>query len=302
MKGAVIDLGTNTFSLSVFERKEGGKEVTVLESERNFVNLGDGGINEHTITPKAMKRAFEVIQGFALTCQKHQINPDFIKAFATSAIREAENGKVFVARVKNELGITIKLIDGIEEARLVFAAVKGIHDFKGRNSCIMDIGGGSTEFSWVQNNELGERGTFDIGLSRLVQLFPISDPLTEEDLAKISEFLEQNLGGFLQKSVAECLVGVGGSFESYYHILTSDFDYSYGQSYYLPIDKLFPILDELIYSSREERINNPKIIDFRVDMINIAAYKTKWVLQKLQAKACFFSPASLKEGIIATEF
>ena len=141
MIGAAIDLGTNTFNLLIF-RKEGA-DFEFIYNQRFPVGLGMGGINENKIAKEAFERGVNAIVQFKQTCDKHAVEQT--KAFGTSALRGAKNGQLFCEAVYNQTGIKIEIISGLREAELIFEGVKLVHSFT-KYSCIMDIGGGSTEF------------------------------------------------------------------------------------------------------------------------------------------------------------
>ena len=300
MKGAVIDMGTNSFNLLVYE-KIAGKRIDIA-SGKIFVNIGEGGINKKQLTQDAINRAYKAIEEFVQICDEYSVPSNKIVAFGTSALRDAGNARELLNKLENNLGVKVKLIDGIQEAEIVFAAVKEIHSFSEKSSCIMDIGGGSTEFTLVNKGEILQKYTFDIGLSRMSQKYSLKNPLSQQDCNALNEFLEQGTQTTLKHTDIEEFIGVGGSFETYYHIIHKTFDYNYTQTYELPLNQLMNVLDELIYSTQEERNQNDWIVDFRKDMIHVAALKTKWALEQTHAKICYFSPASLKEGVISGGF
>jgi len=296
MNGAVIDLGTNTFNLIIF--KKTSEKYKVLASYKQPVNLGMGGINENIISPEAAQRAIKALTGFVEKCKEHQV--DKIKAFGTSAMRGAKNAISFVDEIKSSLDIDIIIIDGQEEASLIYEGVKSVHDFTA-NSCIMDIGGGSTEFIFVEDNLVTSKESFDIGVSRIIQKFDLNDPMTSEDMDKIIDFLELNSNDEFKNRKSEHLIGASGSFETYSDLIKQK-ELDPRRSTLLPFDTFLNQLDYLIHSSLKERNENGAIPGYRETMIHVAALKTKWVIEKLGIKQCYTSPASLKEGVILREF
>lgn len=300
MRGAVIDLGTNTFGLIVFEVLEGKMEV--LHTDKSFVNLGEGGINSNIITPEAMERAYFSITHFVDSCRSFEVYPNKIRGFGTSALRDAKNGNEFLEKVEKVNQLKIRLINGKQEAELVYEGVSSIHPFLEDTSCIMDIGGGSTEFTITKNNAVQEQNSFNIGISRITQLFDLSDPLSSEDLLRIRLFLEYQTKDYFKTLSTDSLIGAAGSFETFYNLIFKTSTYDRNTTHLLPMKELNQVLNELIYSTRAERDENFWIIDYRKEMINVAAFKTKWILDQIGATSCYFSPSGLKEGIIATAF
>ncbi len=300
MRGAVIDLGTNTFGLIVFEVLDGNMEILI--TDKSFVNLGEGGINSNIITLQAMERAYFSIDHFVETCRSFGIYPDKIRAFGTSALRDAKNANEFLDKIENLHNLKIQLINGNQEAELVYEGISSIHPFLENTSCIMDIGGGSTEFTVTKGEIVHEINSFNIGISRITQLFDLSDPLTSEDLQRIKLFLEYQSKGYFKTLTSDSLIGAAGSFETFFNLMNETASYSRNTTHLLPIKELNLVLEKLIHSSRAERDKNYWIIDYRKEMIQVAAFKTKWVLDQISATSCYFSPCGLKEGVIATAF
>lgn len=300
MRGAVIDLGTNTFGLIVFEETASQREILIRD--KAFVNLGEGGINSNFITEKAMSRAYFAMDHFVDTCRSFGVYPNQIKAFGTSALRDAKNAREFINKICKIHNLKVTLINGQGEADLVYQGVKSIHSFGKGLSCIIDIGGGSTEFIVTKSRIVQEQKSFNIGISRITQLLELSDPLTNDDINRIKLFLEYQTKAYFETLTVDDLIGAAGSFETYYLLLNKTSTYDIHKTHLLPLVELNKVLDYLIHSTFAERNNNYWIADYRKDMINVAAYKTKWVLDQIDASACYFSPAGIKEGVIATAF
>lgn len=297
MRGAIIDLGTNTFNLIVFEKNVSGLRKT-LTSYKHPVNLGMGGINEKIISPDAEHRAFLALEDFLNTCRKFKVEK--IAAFGTSALRDARNTPEFVEKAKELFGIDIQVISGMEEARLIFEGVRSVHKFSAP-SCIMDIGGGSTEFIFVDQKGITGQGSFDIGVSRVIQQYDLTDPLSDEDITVITTFFDRVSQDYFKDKQATELIGASGSFETFYEMVTGN-EASTTRSLKIPFKELHQALDYLIFSSTDQRKENNRIPEFRVPMIHVAALKTKWIMEKLKIKQCSISPASLKEGAMETLF
>ncbi len=293
MKGAVIDLGTNTFNLLIYEKKS--KDYTIIYTERQPAALGEGGITTNQITPKAFNRGVKILNTFKKKCDEFSVTR--IKAFGTSALRGASNSSPFLKEVAEKTGIQIHIISGEEEAQLIYEGVKHVHEFT-EPSCIMDIGGGSTEFILVNEKGCQNLKSFNIGVARILQTYKLSDPLSEQDITNLEAFLAKTTHPFFVEHSCTTLIGASGSFDTFYELL-HDVPYENPwQSAILPTAPLLKKLDELISSTLKEREQNPKILDLRKNMIHIAALKTRWVIRQLGIKTIWISPASLKEGVM----
>src|SRR5689334_16650591 len=113
MLAAIVDLGTNTFNLLVCDLSQG---MRVEHSEEVPVFLGRGGIEKGVLADDAMERGMTALKQFTATAQAKGV--ERIAGFGTSALRNARNASVFVDRAQRELGITISIIPGEEEAAL----------------------------------------------------------------------------------------------------------------------------------------------------------------------------------------
>jgi exopolyphosphatase/guanosine-5'-triphosphate,3'-diphosphate pyrophosphatase len=293
MTAAIIDLGTNTFNLLVFVKE--GKDFKVIHSERRAVGLGLNGINEKRIADDAKIRALETLKHYK--SQALRFNATEFYAYGTSALRDAKNSKDFLVAVKKEIGIEIEVIDGLREADLIYKGVRSVHQFNAP-TCTMDIGGGSTEFIFV--NELGEithSQSCNIGVARTIQLFDLSDPLSPENKKQLINYFDENVGDLFDHRNATTLVGASGSFDTFLALTEGDLQPE-NQSTLFDQKKLLEILSKLIKSSQNQRDKQTEIIDIRKKMIHISALKTQWVIERLGIKEVFVSPASLKEGVM----
>jgi len=293
MRKAVIDLGTNTFNLLIVQVNEG--EIQVLHNEKEGVALGMGGINNQMISPEALDRALTALKRFKRVCENHEVT--LIKAIGTSAIRDARNAAHFLQIVKAEVGIDVEIVSGHREAELIYKGISASHDFNA-HSLIMDIGGGSTEFISASKLGIHDMVSMNIGVSRIFQLFDLSDPLTITDVFHIEKWLDTHAGTFFENRKEKVLIGASGSFETFYELIHNEQFPEKNKSIEISIDHLTEILEQIISSTQEERDRNEWIVPIRKKMAPIAAVKTRWVLKQIPATKIFISPYSLKEGVI----
>lgn len=296
MRVAVIDLGTNTFNVLVADLYEDGFKV--IHNTKEGVALGMGGINQGVIAPEAMKRAMKAFETFMNICVKYQVF--CVRAIGTSALRDASNGHELVANVLRLYGVHIEIIEGLREAQLIYDGVRWLYDFA-EPSLIMDIGGGSTEFIRGHGDAPLQSCSLNIGVSRAVQLFDLSDPYTETDQQQLLNWFEDNARELDAFDSCTTLVGASGSFETFYEMIHKKRFPSGMKTIRLKRAELDSILDWLIQSRFEERENHPYIIPIRRKMAPIAALKTKWILDKFNISDIVVSPFALKEGVLKEE-
>lgn len=293
MRVAVIDLGTNTFNLLVADVHATGFHT--VHNSKEGVALGMGGINHGIISEEAQQRAFAAFEKFKAICNEHQVTQ--ILGIGTSAIRDASNGKAFVSTLKTRFGIDVEIIDGLKEAELIYQGVSWSHVFK-QSSIIMDIGGGSTEFIRIEAGKPLQSCSLNIGVSRAVQLFDLSDPISKKDQESLINWFEEQAEGIHHFEACEVLIGASGSFETFYEMV-HETPFPPGiETIHLNRFELDVTLDWIIASTRAERESHPFIIPIRRRMAPIAALKTKWVLEKFNIQEVVISPCSLKEGVL----
>ena len=293
---AAIDLGTNTFSLSICEVINA--KLVLIHQEKEGVMLGMGGINQGYIADAAMQRALACLGRFKRSCDNY--GAEEIRAFGTSAIRDAKNAEELIAQSMLQHGILITIIDGMQEANLIYKGISYAHQFT-KPSLIMDIGGGSTEFILADQERIIEVMSFNIGISRIYQLFELSDPLSSDEILKIESYLDDNTGDFFRNIKTDILIGAAGSFETFYEMIyNTPFPETF-DSIEIPMDLMKHVVNEVIHSSYEERKAHLHIIEIRKKLAPIAAIKTRWILNKIKANRIIVSPCSLKEGVLLSD-
>lgn len=288
----IIDLGTNTFNLLIVDKHAQGFDKVF--STKEGVGLGLGGINDGFIAKDAMDRGVLALSDFMNKCQ--ELSCEKIKAFATSAIRDASNGEEFVKLLNEKLNLEVEVISGAREAELIHQGVKIGYPFD-EDVVIMDIGGGSTEFIYSDKDEVKKSHSFNIGTARIFQMFDFEDPYSNDNIQAVTNYLEENTSGFFDEIKTDVLIGASGSFETFYAVLNHK-EYPENNFEDMNAEALIPILDEMICSTYKERMKNPFIIPIRKKMAPIAAIKIKWILEKLNIKTLTISPFAMKEGVI----
>ncbi|GAB4135883.1 MAG: hypothetical protein Fur0041_10240 [Bacteroidia bacterium] len=303
MRIAVVDLGTNTFNLLIAEIPSGARFQTFY-SEKLPVRLGEGGINKGYIAEAAYLRGLEAMDNYASTCR--QFNADKILAFATSAVRNASNGKQFAEDVLQRTGISIQIIDGAKEAEYIYKGVAAALQFNETHSLIIDIGGGSTEFIIASKDGLKWKQSFEIGASRLLQKFTPSDPISAEEVQRIEEYLTVTLQPMFEAARAHEvneLIGASGSFESLADMVVARFHpeqkIDHATEYPFNLEECEILHNELLRSTREERLHMKGLVAMRVDMIVISAILVEFIIRQLGIPSMRMSAYALKEGVLS---
>jgi exopolyphosphatase/guanosine-5'-triphosphate,3'-diphosphate pyrophosphatase len=298
---AIIDLGTNTFHLLIAEiRNEQISEVFNLQAP---VKLGEGGIGNDTLSNDAMQRGLTALGQFKTYLDRFEVQQ--VTALATSAIRNAKNGKEFVEKAKNLHGISIETITGDQEANYIYEGVR--HSFKlpEENVLIMDIGGGSVEFIIGNKDNIKWKKSFDIGAARLIEKFKHSDPISDDEIAKLNNYFDEHLDELklaLKEFPVTTLVGSAGSFETLVDVVLNDLHtipIAFSKQAFEINLPLFDIFYELmITSSNEQRGKLKGMVNFRLEMIVVASVLMRYVIDHFCIRKLIASNYALKEGVI----
>jgi exopolyphosphatase/guanosine-5'-triphosphate,3'-diphosphate pyrophosphatase len=168
-----MDLGTNSVRLVIVRLEEDGSHV-ILKQEKIPVNLGDGSFKNHVLTKEAMDRTFQALKSMKETAGFFEA--DYIRAVATSALRQADNREEFLKKVYKELGLELKVIPGLEEARLVYLGVAHNINLSQNDPClILDIGGGSAEMIVKTPQGELELDSLPLGGARIADRFDVKN-------------------------------------------------------------------------------------------------------------------------------
>ncbi|TAM58321.1 Ppx/GppA family phosphatase [bacterium] len=199
---AAIDIGTNSIHLILVEVDESTGATRQLRKEREMVRLGAGEAMKHRrIGRKPFARGVEALSRFAAIARA--AGADEIRAVATSAVREALNGREFVGAVREAAGIDVRIISGADEARLIQLGVARGYPLHGRLACIVDVGGGSTEIIIADAERPRYLRSVRLGSLRLYEEFLAAhDPVDPGDYRRLQRHIERSLRP-LRKSLRE---------------------------------------------------------------------------------------------------
>ncbi len=164
---AAIDIGTNSVHLVIARRTESGTPE-ILTRDKAPVRLGSGGRDMKRLETAATDRAIDALKRFRKIAEAHDAE---VVAVATSAVREAENQAEFLAAAREVAGVTVNVVSGVEEARLIHLGAIGAVPAADRRHLVIDIGGGSTEFALGQGTTPDLVRSIKLGHIRLTDRF-----------------------------------------------------------------------------------------------------------------------------------
>jgi exopolyphosphatase / guanosine-5'-triphosphate,3'-diphosphate pyrophosphatase len=300
MPVAILDFGTNTFNLLIAEKI--GNTFKVLYDGKEPVKLGKGGINKGFITPEAMERGFAAIANHMKTIEAFGAND--IRAFATSAMRNAVNGKEFAEQVRQRFGFRTRIIDGDEEAALIYGGIRESVDFGNDTAIIMDIGGGSIEFIICNAEGIFWKRSFELGMARIIEKFEVSDPIKGSEVSAIEAYYAAELTALFEQADRyrpTMLVGASGTFDTLAAMGTHRFGLrSHDKSSVeIKVEQYRELHELLLHSTAEERMKMPGMEPVRVEMIVPAVIFINFVFHSCGLCTLRQSRYALKEGAMA---
>jgi exopolyphosphatase/guanosine-5'-triphosphate,3'-diphosphate pyrophosphatase len=151
-----LDLGTNNCRLLIAKPSRDG--FRVVDSFSRIVRLGEGLSRTGRLDETAMDRAYDALIHCAERVMRRGVDADRLMAVATQACRQADNGEAFIERVRTGTGLKLRIIDPMEEARLAVEGCLNLFDPAAEGILVVDVGGGSTELSWLRR----ENGLFEL--------------------------------------------------------------------------------------------------------------------------------------------
>ncbi len=297
MRVAAIDCGTNSIRLLVAD-VEGDRKVDV-HREMRVVRLGQGVDRTGELAPEAIERTRVALVDYASTCR--ELGVEAMRMVATSASRDARNGKDFRDMVREVLGAEPDVVSGDEEAALSFdGATRGLDPADGP-FLVMDIGGGSTEL--VLGTTSVETGrSVDIGCVRLTERHLRDDPPTAAQVAAAEADVDSALALVRETVPVEkacTAVGLAGSVTTVAALALGLTAYDPGRIHLsrIPAAQVREVSDRLVAMTREERAALPVMHPGRVDVIGAGALVLATLVDRLELLEVLVSEADILDGI-----
>lgn len=291
---AIADLGTNTFQLLISPLSE----FRVEEHLQRPVGLGMGAMEEVILQQDAMNRAIACLTEFKQVFLAKGGDLNHFYAIGTSILRRASNSIEFQERVYSELGIRIRIIDGIKEAEYIYSGIRNsLPERWEKTSLVMDIGGGSVEFILFKGQRVLYRVSLEIGGLRLKSLFSVDNEFNLSVIPDLDAYVSKEMKSLLDvchKAKPSVLIGAAGAFET---IL--DIENKLGEapaSCELDVPAFLQHKQNLDALRYEERVCYPGMKAFRASIFPYATFLVEKVLRELAIHELWFSSYSLKEG------
>ncbi len=195
LKLALIDVGSNSIHMIIAEIQPDFSHK-VIDRHKHVTRLGEDTFKTGRFSAEAIANGTDVVRGFAALARNRGVTR--IEAVATSAVREAANGAELIENVERQANVRIRVVTGLEEARLIYLGVRQSMDFGDRNVLIADLGGGSVELIIGNRRELLCAASLKLGALRLNDLY-----LKPANSREGMEQLEKAIDAQLQKALPQ---------------------------------------------------------------------------------------------------
>jgi len=284
MKFGAIDIGTNAARLLIGEvltNEKGFKFIKKISYTRIPLRLGVDVFDKGRIKTKKQIEFTKTIKAFKLISEVFEVTD--LRACATSAMREAENGIEIQQQILKETGVNIEIIDGAEEAKLIFSTFFLLDFDYAKPLVVVDVGGGSTEITIFKNSKIVSAKSFKIGTIRLLQ-----GKVKDSVWVKVNEWIGSNT----DKSTAYQILGTGGNINKIHKLLGKE----YMKAIYL--DELNELLHNIEPLTVKQRIKTYNLKQDRADVIVPALTIYTRILSQLKGYKIYAPKIGLSDGII----
>ncbi|MCI5830088.1 MAG: hypothetical protein SPJ89_13090 [Treponema sp.] len=282
---AAIDIGSNGARLLIKRFDESALEFERIRKVmfiRVPLRLGKDVFTLGKISKERQEMMMRMMKGFRQFMLMHGVTE--YRACATSAMRDAENGKKVMRKIEQETGIRLEIIPGAEEARLLCNNIIENTESSSGNYAFVDVGGGSTEISLLHDGALAESHSFNIGTLRL-----LSGSVKTKEKKDMHDMLKNYAGQFPGTKI----MGSGGNINRLFKLVKEK-----GDGKVLKVARLKKIYDELAAMNIDERREKYGLKEDRADVIVPAAETFLEVADALQCTEIIVPNISLADSIV----
>jgi exopolyphosphatase/guanosine-5'-triphosphate,3'-diphosphate pyrophosphatase len=297
---AVIDLGSNSFRMVVFEGS--GAEWVRGEELSAAVRIGEGLAASGRLSDEAIARALATLDEFAGLCERHGLADHEVDAVATSAIRDADNGGAFLEQARLRTGLDVRVLSREQEARYGYLAA--VHSTTLADGCVLDLGGGSLQLVRVAGRLARESGSWRLGAVRMTERFLADEGPAHPAKRSRCKALQAHVARKLERApwlgaTGSQLIGLGGTVRT----LATAAEHAAGlpdeevQGFLLKRGALEELIARLAALPAAERSGVPGIKPARADIVLAGALVIQEVMRRGGFEALEVTGAGLREGI-----
>ncbi len=303
---AALDLGSNSFHMII--AKIIGTELNIVFREKKQMRMKDiGSPQTNFISNAKMEEAIKLLKHFKLISNRYSAR---ILAVATSSIRESENQIEFIDKVFAETGIKVQVVNGDEEAELALISFKHYANELPTRYMLFDLGGGSTEFIFVENEKIVKKFSLPIGAVRLTTKFPLINDGDTESISYLKKMVSDELidvSKFFLEFNCEKTYGIGGTVSASCvlverNVFNRKVEYNQLRDYMIVNSTLNKISKTILNAkSLEEKKKIRGLEKSRADIITAGILILEVFFAVFNLENITFGWSGLREGIILAE-
>jgi exopolyphosphatase / guanosine-5'-triphosphate,3'-diphosphate pyrophosphatase len=296
---AAIDIGTNSIRCVVAEVDPNGS-YRVLDEEREMTRLGHDLFERGRLAVEPMERSYAALTKMKAIADGFQV--DELRAVATSAVREASNGRAFCREVRRRCGLAIDVISPDEEAQLALLSALRAFDLAGRSVGIVDIGGGSVEVVLAAGAVVDQVYSLPLGAVRLTEAYGGAEPLKRRRWKRLRRAIDRALDEGIGDPpfYPEVIIGSGGTFTNLAGLIKTEREGSEKnlQGYTMRRAEVVHVMHRLRVTPLELRRAMPGLNPQRADIIVAGAAVVARVARRLGAQQIVVNPGGLRSGLL----
>lgn len=293
---AAIDIGSNAMRLAIgsFDRKGC---LTIHATRRAPVRLGGDVFRSGSLSATTMERGVAAFLEFETLLRSHDVT--VCRAVATSALRDATNAQVFIDRVRRATGISIEVITGDEEARLIHGAVSHLVPLRSGTSLLLDIGGGSVELTLIHRGALIFSDSVNLGTVRLLEMVrgkKNNQALLLKLLRQYADRIKTRIARTKKVRAITRLIGTGGNIDTLGDLRKSVLRKKGTRS--LHRIELLRLMKTIQGMSIKDRVEKLKLRPDRADVIMPAMALVAGVMSESKVNTIMIPRTGLRDGVL----
>jgi exopolyphosphatase / guanosine-5'-triphosphate,3'-diphosphate pyrophosphatase len=296
---AAVDIGTNSIRLVVAE-VQGDGSYRVLDQDREMTRLGRGLYDSGRIGDEPMEQSLQTLARMKAIAEG--FNARELRAIATSAVREAANGRDFVREAWRRCRVRIEVVPPEEEARLAFRSVSRHYDLSDRLTAIVDIGGGSAEVILAAGGVIDQVVSLPLGAVRLTERYCKSDPLRPKHWKALRRGIDDTIKEMMGKPpfAAEVMIGSGGTFTNLAEMaqLERDGRVAHARDHAISRAEVVRLLDRLRETPLEARRQIPGLNPQRADIIVAGVAAVARLIRRLGTQRVLVNDRGIRDGVL----
>jgi len=292
----IIDIGSNSMRMVVL-KKSSRYAFNLINETKSRVKISEGSYeNDGYLQEIPMQRAYDSLKSFLSI--SNSLKSRKIICVATSALRDAPNSKEFLKKISTNLKLNIKIIDGVKEA--YYGGVAALNLLHVKDCMTIDIGGGSTEFSFIKEGKIEKSISLNIGTIRLKELYS-----NKNDMEGAKEYILGKLNQLLDytNDIPKTVIGIGGTIRALSKLVMKrthyPLDVIHGFEY--SVKKNNDLFTQILEAHDNDELKSIGIKKDRYDTIKEGTLIFETIVNTFNVKKVVASGAGVREGLYLTD-